>query len=135
MAGESGNFEHGTNWKAENAASIKLRAGDGKKHPVTQTRVAPTLSSEEIARGEARRLQERARLAAQRQDKKRRARGAQKAAALDARHAERDHTPDGWLPASSRGFVDPLSRAADPRRATAAPKRKKRRRKGGHELQ
>lgn len=27
----------------------------------------------------------------------------------------RDHTPEGWVPANRRGYIDPMSRAARPR--------------------
>lgn len=132
MARESQNFDRGTNWKAKNAASIKLRSGDGKKHPV-EVRTAPTLTGEERARAEQVRAAEQDRIARQRQAREAAARGEQRDARAEARHAERDHTPEGWVPANRRGFVDPLSRAADPR--PKAPLRKKKFRRGRRELQ
>ena len=133
MARESHNFEQGTNWKAKNAASIRLRAGDGKKHPVTETTTTPKLTGEARARAERIRAAEQDRIARQRQAREAAARGAARDALAEGRHAERSHTPDGWVPANRRGFVDPLSRAADPR--PKAPLRKKKFRRGRRELQ
>lgn len=33
----------------------------------------------------------------------------------------RDHTPEGWVPANRRAYVDPMSRAARPRAAGQEP--------------
>lgn len=131
--GEAQNFEQGSNWKAKNAASIRLRVGDGRKHPVRTSSTVPALSPEQQERADRLRAQERERLAKERQARAGRAHGARREAALDARHAEKDHTPEGWVPANRRGYVDPLSRAADPR--PTAPLKKKKFRRGRRELQ
>lgn len=131
--GDARGFEQGTNWKAKNAASIRLRVGDGKKHPVRSSDGAPRLTPEEQQRADMRREQERERIAKERQARAGRARGQRREAGLDARHAERDHTPKGWVPANRRGYVDPLSQAADPR--PTAPLKKKKFRRGRRELQ
>lgn len=128
MARESRHFEQGANWKARNAASIKLRVGDGKKHPVQATSAAPPMTREEQERADGRREQVRAQLESERQAAEARALGARRESAMDARHASRDHTPPGWVPANRRGYVDPLSNAADPRPTKPLPKRKKKRR-------
>ena len=133
--GQAQHFEQGSNWKAKNAASIKLRAGDGKKHEVTESRVEPSLTPAERERALARREQERARIAKARQAREGRNRGARRDTEMDAKHASGDHTPAGWVPANRRGFVDPLSRAADPRPSGPIPKRKKGRRRSRRELQ
>lgn len=126
-------FEQGTNWKAKNAASIRLRAGDGRKHPVRSTHATSSLSAAEKELADERRERERERLAKERQAREARDRGAHREAAMDARHADRDHTPAGWVPANRRGYVDPLSTAADPR--PTAPLKKKKFRRGRRELQ
>lgn len=131
--GEAQNFEQGTNWRAKNAASIKLRVGDGRKHPVHTSSTPQALSPEQRERAEKLRAQERERLAKEQQARVGRNRGARHEAALDARHAKKDHTPEGWVPANQRGYVDPLSRAADPR--PTAPLKKKKFRRGRRELQ
>jgi hypothetical protein len=120
-------FEQGSNWKAKNAASIRLRVGDGKKHAVAESIVDPALSHTDRVRAEAIRDSERSRLAREREAREGRERGAHRDAAMDAKHASRDHTPEGWVPANRRGFVDPLASAADPRPRGPLPKRKKRR--------
>lgn len=127
------NFERSTNWKAKNAASIRLRAGDGKKHPVTETQTTPTLTGEARVRAEKIRAAEQDRLARQRQAREAAAHGAARDAKAESRHADRGHTPAGWVPANRRGFVDPLSREADPR--PKAPLKKKKFRRGRRELQ
>jgi len=33
----------------------------------------------------------------------------------------RDHTPEGWVPANRRTYIDPLSRAARPRATSQDP--------------
>lgn len=128
MAREAQHFEQGTNWKARNAASIKLRVGDGKKHPVQARSADPSMTPEELERADARREQARSQLERERQAAEARARGARREAALDARHASRDHTPPGWVPANRRGYIDPLSNATDPRPTKPLPKRKTKRR-------
>lgn len=130
--GEARGFEQGTNWKAKNAASIRLRVGDGRKHPVRSSSVE-ALSPTQQEQADRLREQERQRFEKERQARQGRARGARREAALDARHAEKDHTPEGWVPANQRGYVDPLSRAADPR--PTAPLKKKKFRRGRRELQ
>lgn len=126
MAREASNFEQGTNWKAKNAASIKLRSGDGKKHPVRTVQDEPKLSQSESDQANARRAKERERLEKASQAKAARQRGAQREKKMDARHAEKDHTPHGWVPANQRAYVDPFSRAEDPRRSGPLPKKKRR---------
>jgi hypothetical protein len=128
-------FEQGSNWKAKNAASIRLRVGDGKKHPVAESSVDPALTPSERESADARRQLERERLAREHQAREGRERGARRDAAMDAKHASKDHTPAGWVPANRRGFVDPLSQAADPRPTGPLPKRKKGRRRSRRELQ
>jgi len=133
--GQAQHFEQGSNWKAKNAASIRLRLGDGRKHPVQQSTAESAMTPAERARADARREQERTRLENERQAREGRERGARRDAALDAKHASQDHTPEGWVPANRRGFVDPLSQAADPRPRGPLPKRKKGRRRSRRELQ
>lgn len=135
MAREAQNFERGTNWKAKNAASIRLRSGDGKKHPVITTNTAPTLTGEARARAERIRVAEQDRIARQRQAREAAARGAARDAKAESRHADRGHTPDGWVPANRRGFRDPLSFEADPRPKAPLKKKKKKFRRGRRELQ
>ncbi len=128
MAREAQHFEQGTNWTARNAASIKLRVGDGKKHLVQATSADSSMTPEELERADARREQGRSQLESERVAAEARARGARREAALDTRHASRDHTPPGWVPANRRGHIDPLSNTADPRPSKPLPKRKKNRR-------
>lgn len=120
--GQAQHFEQGSNWKAKNAASIKLRAGDGKNHPVSESRVESSMTLAERERALARREQERTRIEKARQA---RDRGARRDTEMDAKHASGDHTPAGWVPANRRGFVDPLTRAADPRPSAPISKRRR----------
>ena len=126
--GQAQHFEQGSNWKAKSAASIKLRVGDGKKHPVQESSTGSSMTPEEKAQAEARRSRERTRLEHERQAREGRDRGARREAAQDAKHASRDHTPEGWVPANRRGYVDPLASALDSRPKGPLPKRKKKRR-------
>lgn len=130
--GEARKFEQGTNWKAKNAASIRLRVADGRKHPVRSSPLE-ALSPQQRAQADQRRDRERERLEKEQQARVGRARGERREALLDSRHAEKNHTPEGWVPANQRGYVDPLSRAADPR--PTAPLKKKKFRRGRRELQ
>lgn len=121
-------FEQGQNWRAKNAASIKLRAGDGRKHPVEVRAVDEKQTEEQLAEAARRRDAERARIDAKREAAEAARRGAARERRADDRAAERYHTPAGWVPANPRSdYSDPMSRVNDPRRleGTAGASRKK----------
>lgn len=121
-------FEQGQNWRAKNAASIKLRAGDGRKHPVEVRAADEQLTEEQLADAAKRRDAERARIDAKREAAEAARRGAARERRADDRAAARSHTPAGWVPANQRNdYFDPMSRANDPRRleGTAGASRKK----------
>lgn len=87
-------FEQGSNWRAKNAASIRLRVGDGKKHSVAESSVDPALTPSEREGADARRQLERERLAREHQAREARERGARRDAAMDAKHGVlRDAVP------------------------------------------
>lgn len=75
-------------WLTPEKPSIRLRAGDGRKHPVHSTSTIPSLSPAEQAQVDARRERERDRLTKERQTREARERGARREASLDARHAD-----------------------------------------------
>jgi hypothetical protein len=118
--GQAQHFDQGQNWKAKNAASIRLRVGDGQKHAVETRHGEPALSAEQRRAAEDRREVQRAELAKSREAQDARRRGAVRDKRADDRTAERDHTPAGWKPANQRQggqrYSDPLSAENDPRR-------------------
>lgn len=128
--GQAQHFDQGQNWKAKNAASIKLRAGDGRKHEVTVRDSGVHLTDAEIAEAAARRDTERARLDAERAAQEAARRGRAREQRADTKTASKDHTPSGWVPANKRtDYSDPLARANDPRRpGPATTKGQKKRR-------
>lgn len=125
--GQAQHFEQGENWKAKNAASIRLRVGDGRKHAVETRQVAPELDEQQRRAAEQLREGQRAALSKQREAAEARRRGAAREKRADDRAAERDHTPSGWQPANQRQgqrrYSDPLARENDPRRQAAERER------------
>lgn len=105
--GEAQHFERGQNWRAKNINSIKLDI-KGKKHPVEVRRVE-AMSDEQAAAATARRQATKRVLETEQADRKRREVRRIAAMKADVDHAEEGHTPEGWVPASRRGFVDPFS--------------------------
>lgn len=125
--GQAQNFEQGQNWKAKNAASIRLRVGDGRKHAVESRQVEPALTDAQRHAAEDAREAQRIALSKQREAQEARRRGAARDKRADDRTAERDHTPAGWKPANQRQgerrYSDPLSAESDPRRQAAERER------------
>jgi hypothetical protein len=122
--GQAQHFEQGQNWKAKNAASIRLRVGDGQKHAVETRQVESQLTDEQRREAERKREEHRAGIAKQRQAQEARRRGDAREKRADDLTAERDHTPDGWKPANRRAYSDPLAQQNDPRRKADAEKRR-----------
>lgn len=109
-------------WRAKNANSIKIRSSDGQKHPVETRKTMSPLPTESAAleqvRTQARREaadRAEARMAA------RRAKSLEGGFSQEA--AVADHTPEGWVPANHRNFVDPFAKELDPRRNTTPGQR------------
>lgn len=124
--GQAQNFEQGQNWKAKNAASIRLRVGDGRKHAVESRKVEPALTDAQRRAAEDAREAQRVALAKQREAQEARRRGAARDKRADDRTAERDHTPAGWKAANQRQggrYSDPLAAENDPRRQAAERER------------
>lgn len=135
--GQAQHYDQGQNWKAKNAASIRLRVGDGRKHEVQTRQVETAMSDEQRQAAEGMRESQRQSFAKQREAQEARRRAAANDKRADDQSAERDHTPDGWKPANQRQgqqrYRDPLARANDPRRKADVerqrnPQRKKKRR-------
>ena len=104
-------------WNAKNTNSIRLRTGDGAKHPVEVTTAEPTLTPEEIERAAGERAREAERIRARREAGERARRAAAAQAREDSKHASADHAPAGWVPANRRtDYVDPFAKNSDPRR-------------------